>query len=74
MVSFTPRPLYPRLKRPSGTHSILVCGPMGLSRRGSDEKIIAPAGNRTPVIQPVALSLNGLFRLLICSWILKINH
>jgi hypothetical protein len=49
VVSLTPQPLYPRypLDRRLG-------GPQSWPGRYAEEKNLAPAGNRTPAVQPVA--------------------
>jgi hypothetical protein len=48
MVSFMPRPLYPRypLDKRLG-------GPQNKPGRCGEEKNLAPAGNPTPAVQPV---------------------
>jgi len=56
-VSFTPRPLYPWEKSPRYPLDRRLGETQGQSGRGGDgEKIPAPAGNRTPVVQNAAYS------------------
>jgi hypothetical protein len=52
--SFTPRPLYPRGSNPRYPLNRRLGGPQDRSGRGGEKKIPAPAGNRTPVVQPIA--------------------
>jgi hypothetical protein len=63
VVSFTPRPFYPRRKRPLYPLDRSLGGP----RSGLDavvkRKIPAPSGNRTPTVQPVPI-LTELSRLM----------
>jgi hypothetical protein len=57
VVSFTPRPLYPRGKSPRCPLGRRLGGPHNRSERCGDEKILDPTGTRTPtclVVQPVA--------------------
>jgi hypothetical protein len=71
MVNFTPLPLYPRGKSPRY--------PLGLSwglepiwTLWSRDKYLAPAGNRTPTVQPVAIPTE-LSRLLMTNLIPEKN-
>jgi hypothetical protein len=57
VVSFTPRPLYPRGKSPPYPLESRLNGPQSRSRRHGEMKILDPTGTRTPtprVVQPVA--------------------
>jgi hypothetical protein len=58
VVSFTPRPFYPRGKSPRYPLDRRLGGPQNRSGRGGEKKKIpATAGIRTAVVQPVAYSL-----------------
>jgi hypothetical protein len=54
MVSFWPRPYYPWVKRPRYPFNRWLSGPQSRSGRCGEEKNFSPAGNRIPVVQPVA--------------------
>jgi hypothetical protein len=55
VVRFTLRPLYPREKGPQYPLDRRLGGPQSWSGRGGEKKkVSAPAGNRAPLIQPVA--------------------
>jgi hypothetical protein len=57
VVSFTPRPLYPRGKSPRYPLDRRLGGPQSRSARRGEEKILDPTGTRIPtssVVQPVA--------------------
>jgi len=58
MVSFTPRTLYPQGKTP-GTDWIGWVGPRAGRKGWRREEMSAPAGNRTPVVQPGAVILRS---------------
>jgi hypothetical protein len=56
VVSFTPRPLYPKGKIPWYPLDRRLCGPQSRSGRSGEEKIPIPrqeSNPRTPVVQPV---------------------
>jgi hypothetical protein len=55
VVSFTPRPLYPRGKNPRYPLDRRLGWPQSRSGRYGNEKKRAPAGNRTPAVEPVAI-------------------
>jgi hypothetical protein len=55
VVSFTPRPLYPRGKSPRYPSDRRLGGPQSRSGRYGEDKNFATAGNRTPAIQPVTI-------------------
>jgi hypothetical protein len=63
VVSFTPRPFYPREKSPRYPLETRLGGPQSRSGRCGEEKNLASAGNRTPAVQPVPI-LTELSRLL----------
>jgi hypothetical protein len=48
VVSFTPRPLYPRRKSPLYPLNRMLGGPHSRSGRRGEAKILAPTGTRTP--------------------------
>jgi hypothetical protein len=48
LVSFTPRPLYPRWKNPRYSLDRRLGGPQSRSRRLEEKKILNPIGTRTP--------------------------
>jgi hypothetical protein len=55
VVSFMPRPFYLWGNSPRYALNTKVGGPQSRSERGGEKKKIpAPAGNRTPLVQPVA--------------------
>jgi len=55
VVSFTPRPLYPRGKSPWYPLDRRICGPQSRSGRDGEEKNSQPLpGLKSPIIQPVA--------------------
>jgi hypothetical protein len=62
VVSFTPRPLYPRGNRPRYPLYRRLGGPQSRSERHGEEKNLASAGNRTPAVQPVAIPILILMR------------
>jgi len=53
VVSFTPRPIFPQGKIPRYPLDRRLGGPQSHSVHGGEE-VSTPAGNRTPVGQPVA--------------------
>jgi hypothetical protein len=53
LLSFTPRPFYPRGKNDLYPLDRRLTGPESLSGRCEKEKNFVPTGNRTPVVQPV---------------------
>jgi hypothetical protein len=53
VVSFTPRPLYPRGKSRQYLLDRRLGGSQSRSGRCGEEKNLAPARNKTPAIQPV---------------------
>jgi hypothetical protein len=56
VVSFKPRPLYPRGKSPGYPLDRRLGGPHNRSERRGEEKILAPTGTRTPTSpKPVAI-------------------
>jgi hypothetical protein len=48
MVSFTPRPLYPREKNPRHQLDRMLGEPQSQSGRHTEEKVLDPTGTRTP--------------------------
>jgi hypothetical protein len=52
VVSFTPRPLYPRVKSPQYTLDRRLGGHQNLSERHGEKKNLAPTGTRTPTPRP----------------------
>jgi hypothetical protein len=48
VVSFTPRPFYPREKSPWYPLDRRLCGPRSRSGRRGEEKVLDPTGTRTP--------------------------
>jgi hypothetical protein len=53
MVSFTPQPIYTRGKISRYPLDKLIGRPQGQSGRYREEKILTPAGNRTPAMKPI---------------------
>jgi hypothetical protein len=55
MVSFTPLPLYPQKKSPRYPLDRSLGGPQSRFGRYGGKKDLAPAGNRNPTVQPLAV-------------------
>jgi hypothetical protein len=77
LVSFTPRPLYPRGRSPRYPLYRRLGGPQSRSVRNGEVIILDPTGIRTPTSQssspqPVAIptALSRLLYLLSCLWCL----
>jgi hypothetical protein len=62
VVSFTPRPLYPRGKSPQYPLDVRLCGPQSQSGRRGEEKILDPTGTKTRPLGRPARS-QSLYRL-----------
>jgi hypothetical protein len=62
VVTFTPRPLYPRTKSPWYPLDRRLGGPQNRSGRLGEEKNLAPTGTRTPTPRPTSRS-QSLYRL-----------
>jgi hypothetical protein len=54
VVSFTPRPLYPRVNRPRCPFDRRLGEPQSQSGRYGEDNYFASAGNRSPALQSVA--------------------
>jgi hypothetical protein len=52
VISFTPRPLYPRRKSLRYPLDMRLGGPQSRSGRRAEEKILDPTGTRTPTPRP----------------------